>query len=533
MSVDTILKIALKCRRKFVVTQPGDSRPFIEEILENLPEIIRDLEPSQVETFYEAMATIIASCTDPKQRQALLFKLMDLPNQTWAQVTVQADNNIEVLWQGQTMGAVVMVLSTNTRVCQALGASYVVQLTRIYHEMLSMYKLYSSCVSSQVEKDGQVVLGTAATKQMRAVKKGVLRLIMTFVQSCGHQDKKMLMDELLPPLMGPVLEDYRSNHPAARDHEVMLLFSAVVDCLSVQVIEQVPAIMGATFECTLSMITENFEDFPDHRISFFKLLRSINTHCFGALLLASGKEFDLVMQSIFWAMKHIERNIGDTGLNILHEVILNFQRSPVANDFYKTYYLTIMNSILEVLTDSFHRPGFTMQVTVLLLLVSIVETGQVAVPLWTVAEHGDFQNNLVFVQNYVADLLGSSFKNLNQQQTQEFVAGLFKLHNDQTNFKEHVRDFLIQLKEVGKQGAGAGAGAGAGEQKSSSVAAVVRNAGGGQNNDDLYFDVRQKEQEERENQQKAYVDSVPGLRYVPGGDREVNDSNEAAPDVDD
>ncbi len=43
---------------------------------------------------------------------------------------------------------------------------------------------------------------------------------------------------------------------------------------------QVPRIFVAVFECTLEMITRNFEDFPEHRINFFKLLRAINSHCF-------------------------------------------------------------------------------------------------------------------------------------------------------------------------------------------------------------------------------------------------------------
>jgi exportin-1 len=31
------------------------------------------------------------------------------------------------------------------------------------------------------------------------------------------------------------------------------------------------------------MITANFEDYPDHRINFFKFLRACNSHCFEAL----------------------------------------------------------------------------------------------------------------------------------------------------------------------------------------------------------------------------------------------------------
>lgn len=44
--------------------------------------------------------------------------------------------------------------------------------------------------------------------------------------------------------------------------------------------DQVPAIMENVFECTLEMINKDFSEFPEHRVEFFSLLRSINIHCF-------------------------------------------------------------------------------------------------------------------------------------------------------------------------------------------------------------------------------------------------------------
>ena len=43
---------------------------------------------------------------------------------------------------------------------------------------------------------------------------------------------------------------------------------------------EVPAILEALFECTLEMINKNLEEFPEHRINFFRLLQSITAHCF-------------------------------------------------------------------------------------------------------------------------------------------------------------------------------------------------------------------------------------------------------------
>lgn len=103
------------------------------------------------------------------------------------------------------------------------------------------------------------------------------------------------------------------------------------------------------------MITKNFEDYPEHRLKFFSLLRAIATHCFPALIRLSSEvcfsmkiifffrfqslvvlclilvisclsqQLKLVMDSIIWAFRHTERNIAETGLNLLLEMLKNFQ----------------------------------------------------------------------------------------------------------------------------------------------------------------------------------------------------------------
>ncbi len=70
MSVDTFLKIAKKCKKKFVTVQPPEVRPFVEEILENMGNVTRDLEPAQVHVFYEAVGEIIAVEVDVSRPHA-------------------------------------------------------------------------------------------------------------------------------------------------------------------------------------------------------------------------------------------------------------------------------------------------------------------------------------------------------------------------------------------------------------------------------------------------------------------------------
>ena len=39
-------------------------------------------------------------------------------------------------------------------------------------------------------------------------------------------------------------------------------------------------ILEAVFEPTLNMINQDFSEYPEHRVGFFKLLRAINLNCF-------------------------------------------------------------------------------------------------------------------------------------------------------------------------------------------------------------------------------------------------------------
>ena len=81
MACDTFIKIAQKCRRHFVALQPGETEPFIDEIVRNMQRITCDLSPQQVHTFYEAYGYMINAQGQPSMQERLIHDLMALPNQ--------------------------------------------------------------------------------------------------------------------------------------------------------------------------------------------------------------------------------------------------------------------------------------------------------------------------------------------------------------------------------------------------------------------------------------------------------------------
>ena len=316
MACDTFLKIALKCKRKFVTLQADEPAPFICELVDSLPTIISDLEPHQVQSFYEAVGCMLSDKGPAVtiDRPALLARLMDMPNRTWRIIMDQANKNVESLVEPNTIKEIIKILKCNNRVCSAVGSLFVTQLETFFLDMLNVYKVYSERISAAIAQQGAIATQMSLVRTMRSAKKEVLRLLITFIDKSGppESDPQAVAQGFIPPVLDPILGDYQRNIAGARDPEVLVLFCTVIEKLKANVVNDVPRIMEAVFECTLQMITTNFEDYPEHRIRFFEFLRAINSHCFPALFNIPPEHQKLVVDSVVWAMKHTERNISDT-----------------------------------------------------------------------------------------------------------------------------------------------------------------------------------------------------------------------------
>ncbi|KAJ5073962.1 exportin [Anaeramoeba ignava] len=75
----------------------------------------------------------------------------------------------------------------------------------------------------------------------------------------------------------------------------------------------------------------------------------------------------------------------------------------------------------------------------------MVSLNKIQTPLFNVAT--EYQQNEHYLKLYLLEMLAAMFPHLNQPQIENFIAGMFELNKDLPNFKNHLRDFLIQLKE--------------------------------------------------------------------------------------
>ncbi len=149
------------------------------------------------------------------------------------------------------------------------------------------------------------------------------------------------------------------------------------------------------------------------------------------------------------------------------EVVNNFAGAEpqVSNAFFQQYFLSIMQDIFYVLTDTDHKSGFKLQSMLLARMFQLVETNQITVPLFDPSTVPDANvTNSVFLREYTANLLKAAFPHVQKYvltcfdkllssdilfsaQVQAFALSLGEHHSDINRFKLALRDFLIQLKE--------------------------------------------------------------------------------------
>ncbi|KAJ7172647.1 CRM1 C terminal-domain-containing protein [Mycena filopes] len=444
MACDTFIKIAQKCRRHFVMMQSGETEPFVDEILRLLHRITVDLSPQQVHTFYEAVGWMISAQPNKPQQEKLIAKLMELPNNAWDSLMGQAAQSMDVLANIDNIKILSNVLKTNVSACTSIGSFYLPQIGRIFLDMLGLYKAVSGIISETIATEGPFATKTPKIRQLRTVKKEILKLMETYIKKA--EDLDAVNANFIPPLLDAILGDYSRNVAAARDAEVLNVMATITGRLGHLLTPQVPAILDAVFEPTLNMINQDFAEYPEHRGGLFKLLRVMNLHCFPALLTMSPPQFKLFMDSIIWAIKHTMRDIADIGLNLCLEVVNNFAGAEpaVANAFFQQYFLSIVQDIFFVLTDTDHKSGFKLQSVVLARMFQLVEINAIQTPLFDPAQMSDPNlTNAMFLREYSADLLHNAFPHVQKRS----CLGSENTTTDINRFKLALRDFLIQLKE--------------------------------------------------------------------------------------
>lgn len=95
------------------------------------------------------------------------------------------------------------------------------------------------------------------------------------------------------------------------------------------------------------------------------------------------------------------------------EVVNNFagyNDPAITNAFFQQYYLSILQDIFFVLTDTDHKSGFKLQSALLARLYQLVELSVIQAPLYDPAAFPDpSMTNATFIRQYISNLLKTAF----------------------------------------------------------------------------------------------------------------------------
>ena len=302
-------------------------------------------------------------------------------------------------------------------------------------------------ISNAVANEGIIATKTPKVRGLRTIKKEILKMIETYVNQAENLEE--VVRDLCQPLFSAVLEDYKTNVPDARDAEVLNCMTAVVNKVGHMLGSDVVLILQNVFECTLDMIKNDFVEYPEHRVEYYKLLRVINQKSFKSLLQLSGEAFQSLINAALWALKHNNREVEESGLSLTLELIEKVEKlgnTEFTKAFYQNFYFQILSDTFYVLTQPDHKSGFRYQAQLLARLIHLVEDGVIVDPLYT---EGESINNSAFLKQYLGNLLLSAFKNLQEVQLVNFLNVLTASFKDLNKFSGTLRDFLVQIKEFG------------------------------------------------------------------------------------
>ena len=443
MACDTFIKISNECKSHFVQQQLHEPHPFIDEILAQMPTTICDLEHHQIHTFYEAVGHMIFAQQNTDTRANLIQRLMHPPNQQWQAILAQARQVETTLHNPQNIEMLINILKTNVYGCSTIGNDFIHQLQVIYMDMLVLYKKMSETIAGYIASTGEMATSQPIIKSMRIIKKEILKLIGTWVPM--SENPEAVKANFTPPLLDAVLQDYQNSIPQARDAEVLMTMSKVVNRLKEHIQVDVLRIFGHTFEPTLDMIKNDFTTFPEHRTTFYTLLLSITTHCFGAFASLTEQQFEMVIQAIIWGFQHPIRNVAEISLKIMLELFTKVMDTPqeFAQQFFGKFYITVLEALFMVVVDSLHYSELDQHSMILSRMFLLVENNSVQIPLDPAQAA---PSNQAFLTEHVCQKLHQQFPGMAPANVLQYVQGFFTHDQDAKQFKNWVRDFLIESK---------------------------------------------------------------------------------------
>jgi exportin-1 len=276
---ETFLKISIKCGEQFVRLQQDELEPYINVLVRTIKDDCHDLQFHQKLMFYEAVGNMIARDGDMKNKGLLIQKMMESLYNDWTYIFEQATSSPEMLLNSVTIKSIDMIVKINERVAMATRTAYWAFGSYIYQNLINTYIHYSN-VMNEALNSGQIY--PQSINLIRGIKKTILKFLTVLISTNENID--IIVNEILANL-ACLIDIYRNSHIENRDADVLTVFSACLEKIKNSRYDYIEQIWKYLCLFTLEMIKNDFTSYPEHRMNFFSLVKSLISNAFDCKIL--------------------------------------------------------------------------------------------------------------------------------------------------------------------------------------------------------------------------------------------------------
>ncbi|KII72118.1 Exportin-1 [Thelohanellus kitauei] len=448
MATDAFLKISKNCKYQLAKKQDEESLSYIEDISACLQGHVSLLNINQLQTTFEALGHIISAMDEDVGAQKMTLACLQGFNLNWNYLIYQLSGKEEMTDARFVTGAS-KFLKLSHSLCKAIGSRFEPILSNTYTDFLNIYSLISSNIFPKISAFGPEAAIYSEIKILRGIKRDFLNLIICYINSC-HENLDLLKTKYFIPYVNTVLVDYRACPPCIKEVEVLSATTTFISSMNSRLNDNILTIFQHLFDSTMSMISQDLQDYPEHRVRFFTLIESITGCCFHAMVSMSPAEFDFIMQALFYAISHSSPNVSSLGLSSLVTLFKNlldhsYSDGIFTERFHKTYFIPIFDRMLHLVGDGLHRSNLGEQSFILSHMINLVDSDKIKTSISEASN--SMSANRTFVKEHAMFFLKQQHEHLNEQQLLLFVNGLFCFYKDHDQFVQHLKDFLITVKE--------------------------------------------------------------------------------------
>ena len=439
---ETFLKISIKCAKNFTILQEQENEEYIKDLVRNVSETTKDLKPHQQLMFYEAIGNMINSENNLAKKTFYIKQLMSEKDNQWNQIFNEAKQNINILNNNNVVKGLSLIILLNERVSFSTKTPYWSYGINIFDNLIKSFIYYSSCINEHFKGNKAIDMNI---RSYMIYNRTLIKFLTSLVKNTD--DIQIIQNDMLPSF-GQLINTYNNNNVNNKDPNMLLLFSAILEKIQNRNPEVVATIWKLLSTSTIQLIKNDYESFPEHRMNFFILLKSLISNSFESLFRAQNLTFNKdVIDTITFAINHKTPLMYETGIEtlliLLQKVISvkNIDLQNIVDPFFSNYFFIIFNDVFTTMTDGFHQNGFKLQVKVIQILIRVIDEKVISENLFD----KNNPNKNFFLQKVLMEIL-QSFQNIKQTQGEAICLAMMNSCADDHKFKSVMRDFLVSLK---------------------------------------------------------------------------------------